>query len=112
MDQVRQAVATGDLEIGEALPSVRQVAEQLVLNHNTVAKAYAELVREGVLESRHGRGVFAAGRKCIYSAAERKRRMDHALNVFLAETLALDFAPGQIQEAVAKRLVEMTTSRQ
>jgi len=70
IDQVRQAVATEELAVGDALPSVRRLAEDLVVNHNTVAKAYAELVREGVLESQHGRGVFVANaRGCIPPAS-------------------------------------------
>jgi GntR family transcriptional regulator len=111
IDQVRQAVATGTLAVGDSLPSVRQLAEQLVLNHNTVAKAYAELVREGVLESQHGRGVFAAKRRRVFSAGERKRRLDQALDVFLSEALTLDYAPQQIEEAVAKRLEQMTAKQ-
>ena len=108
IDQVRQAVAAGDLQVGDGLPSVRQLAEQLLVNHNTVAKAYAELVRDGVLESRHGRGVFVRKCRCVFSASERKRRLANALNVFLSEALTLDFGPEQIQEEVAKRLEQMT----
>ncbi|MBC8355915.1 MAG: GntR family transcriptional regulator [Planctomycetes bacterium] len=111
IDQVRQAVATSELAVGDGLPSVRQLAEELVLNHNTVAKAYAELVREGVLESQHGRGVFVAKRRRVFSASERKRRLDQAMNVFLSEVLTLDYTPQQIEEAVAKRLDQMTGSK-
>jgi GntR family transcriptional regulator len=108
IDQVRRAVASGELQVSDALPSVRQLAEQLVVNHNTVAKAYAELVRDGVLESRHGRGVFVAKRRCVFSASERRRRLDNAMNVFLSEALTLDFSPQHIQEEVTKRLEQMT----
>ena len=111
IDQVRQAVAAGELAVGDGLPSVRQLAEELVLNHNTVAKAYAELVREGVLESQHGRGVFVAQRRRVFSAGEMKRRLDQALNVFLSEALTLDYTPQQIEQAVAKRLEQMTASK-
>jgi GntR family transcriptional regulator len=111
IDQIRQTVATGELAVGDVLPSVRQLAEALVLNHNTVAKAYAELVREGVLESRHGRGVFVAKRRRIYSPGETKRRLDQALNVFLSEALTLDCTPQQIEEAVAERLERMTAAK-
>ncbi len=108
IDQIRQAVAAGQLQVGDALPSVRQLAEQLVVNHNTVAKAYSELVRDGVLESRHGRGVFVAKRRCVFSVSERRRRLENALNVFLSEALTLDFDPQQIQDEVARRLEQMT----
>ena len=111
IDQVRQSVATTELVVGDLLPSVRQLAEELVVNHNTVAKAYAELVREGVLESQHGRGVFVAKRRRVFSPGERKRRLNQALDVFLSEALTLDYAPGQIEQAVATRLDQMNASK-
>lgn len=104
IDQVRQAVSAGELEVGAALPSVRQLAEELVINHNTVAKAYAELVREGTLESQHGRGVFVAKRRIVFSAAERKRRFHSALDVFLADVSVLGYSAEQIQAEVAAKL--------
>jgi GntR family transcriptional regulator len=58
VDQVRLAAATGDLPAGHAMPSVRSVAERLLINVNTVVKAYGELVRDGVLEPRQGLGFF------------------------------------------------------
>lgn len=58
VDQVRYAAASGALRAGEALPSVRQLAEELRVNRNTVAKAYAELESQGVIESIPGKGCF------------------------------------------------------
>lgn len=107
MDQVRQGISTKKLAVGEALPSVRQLAESLVVNHNTVARAISELVRDGVLESRHGRGVFVAKRKSPFSAAERKRRFNQAMDEFLAEVLVLDYSHEHIQEQLAARLVKL-----
>jgi len=60
MEQVKHAVATGALKAGEQLPGIRRVAEDLVMNPNTVAKAYRELEHEGVIELRHGSGAFIA----------------------------------------------------
>ncbi len=57
-DQVWQAVITGKLQVGAQLPSVRALAEELVVNPNTIARAYADLTRDGLIESRAGRGVF------------------------------------------------------
>ncbi len=104
IDQVRQAVSSGELPVGASLPSVRQLAEELVINHNTVARAYAELVREGTLESQHGRGVFVAKRRSVFSATERKRRFQHALDVFLADVSVLGYSADQIQAEVAAKL--------
>ena len=58
--QVKHAIETGALRAGEQLPSIRPLAEELVINVNTVAKAYRELEREGVIELRHGAGAFVA----------------------------------------------------
>ncbi len=57
-DQVRLAVASGKLAVDDPLPSIRALAERLVINPNTVARAYTDLAREGLIESRSGRGVF------------------------------------------------------
>jgi GntR family transcriptional regulator len=60
MEQVKHAVETGALRPGEQLPGIRPVAEELVINPNTVAKAYRELEHEGVIELRHGAGAFVS----------------------------------------------------
>jgi GntR family transcriptional regulator len=74
MEQVKHAIETGALRPGDQLPGIRPLAEELVMNPNTVAKAYRELEHEGVIELRHGAGAFvsahAKGRK---PAADRVR---------------------------------------
>ena len=69
MEQVKHSIETGALRPGEQLPGIRPLAEELVINPNTVAKAYRELEHEGVIELRHGAGAFvsaaARGRKAI-----------------------------------------------
>jgi len=61
MEQVKHAIETGALRPGDQLPGIRPLAEELVINPNTVAKAYRELEHEGVVELRHGAGAFVAG---------------------------------------------------
>lgn len=58
VDQVRVAAASGTLVDGEPLPGIRTLAEELRVNRNTVAKAYAELEHQGVIETIHGKGCF------------------------------------------------------
>ena len=58
VDQVKAAAASGELRAGEALPAIRPLAEELRLNRNTIAKAYAELESLGVIESQTGKGCF------------------------------------------------------
>ena len=107
VDQVRLAVATGDLPAGQVMPSVRNVAERLVVNVNTVVKAYGELVRDGVLESRQGLGFFVAKKRQVYSKAERLRRLRQALDAFVREAVFLDFSDDEIRRAVDDKLAEL-----
>lgn len=67
MEQVKHGIETGALRPGEQLPGIRPLAEELVINPNTVAKAYRELEHEGVIELRQGAGAFVSG-----SAGARK----------------------------------------
>ena len=72
MEQVKHNIETGALRPGEQLPGIRPLAEELVINPNTVAKAYRELEHEGVIEIRHGAGAFV-------SAATRAKKATDAL---------------------------------
>jgi len=91
IQHIRRSVLLGHLKLGEQLPAVRVLAESLVVNPNTVARAYQELIRDGLLESRSGIGVFVAEEaRQIFSDAERKRRLEHAVEQLLHEALLLD----------------------
>jgi GntR family transcriptional regulator len=107
VEQVRLAVATGTLVAGDDLPSVRSLAERLMINFNTVAKAYAELVRDGVLESLQGKGFFVAPKRQIFSRAERLRRLRQALDAFVHEAIFLDFSADEIRNAVDEKLADL-----
>jgi GntR family transcriptional regulator len=72
MEQVKHSIETGALRPAEQLPGMRPLAEELVINPNTVAKAYRELEHEGVIELRHGAGAFV-------SAAARAKKLTDAL---------------------------------
>lgn len=106
-DQIRRAVATGELAVGDPLPSVRALAKELVINPNTVAKAYAELVRDGVLETQAGRGAFVAKRRNVFSKAERLRRLDEALDAAVSEAITLDFSSEEILERMRVKLEKL-----
>jgi GntR family transcriptional regulator len=60
MEQIRHAIETGALNAGDQLPTIRKVAEDLVVNPNTVVRAYRELHREGIIELKHGSGAFVS----------------------------------------------------
>jgi GntR family transcriptional regulator len=74
MGQVKHAVETGALRPGEQLPGIRPLAEELVINPNTVAKAYRELEHEGIIELRQGAGAFVTANADAHRQAEKFRR--------------------------------------
>jgi GntR family transcriptional regulator len=73
VDQVKAAAASGVVRTGEALPSIRPLAEELRVNRNTVAKAYAELERQGVIETLAGKGCFVRANHSPYTREIRVR---------------------------------------
>jgi GntR family transcriptional regulator len=73
MEQVKHSIETGALRPGEQLPGIRPLAEELVINPNTVAKAYRELEHEGVIELRHGAGAFVSGNAGAKKLTEKFR---------------------------------------
>jgi GntR family transcriptional regulator len=83
---VRSAIAAGRLAVGDQLPTVRQLAVDLRVNANTVAKVYAFLERAGVLETRRGVGTFVAARSNTpQEEALRKTELNRLVDRFLAE---------------------------
>ena len=112
IEQVRLGVATGALVAGDAMPSVRMLAEENLVNPNTVVKAYAELVRDGVLESHHGKGFFVAQKRQVYSRAERLRRLRQAVEAFVHEAVFLDFTADEIRQVVDEKLADLEVGTQ
>jgi GntR family transcriptional regulator len=103
-DQVRLGVANGKLAVEDQLPSVRTLAEELVLNPNTVARAYADLGREGLIESRSGRGVFVIRKRKVFTREEGRRRLEPLLDGLLGEAMAMDFTKDELKEMIERKL--------
>jgi GntR family transcriptional regulator len=103
VEQVREAMARGDLKPDDQLPSVRQMSRDLVINPNTVARAYTELEREGLLNNRPGRGVFVAGPKAELTKDARRRRLLEILDKFLIEAVHRGFSEEEVMRFVAER---------
>jgi GntR family transcriptional regulator len=101
--QIRAAIARRQLRTGEQLPAMRPLAEELVVNPNTVARAYQELVRDGLVESRSGVGLFVLERRQIFSAEERARRLGEAVEQLFHEALILDFPLAEVQALLEKK---------
>jgi GntR family transcriptional regulator len=91
MEQVKHAIETGALRPGDQLPGIRKVAEDLVINPNTVAKAYRELEHEGVIELRQGAGAFVADGSRAMMQTEKRRRAQQIIEsaVIKLRTLGL-----------------------
>jgi GntR family transcriptional regulator len=92
---IRVAIGTGRLNVGDKLPTVRQLAVDLKLNANTVAKVYGELERSGVLETRRGVGTFIRelrGRAARLSDREREQQLIGLADRFLAGAVDLGYS--------------------
>jgi GntR family transcriptional regulator len=96
LTQVQEGVARGVLQPGEKLPSVRELSRQLVVNPNTIAKAYTELEREGTLNTRPGLGVFVAVPSVEFTREIREKRLNACVDRFLTEAVHLGFAKEEV----------------
>ena len=76
IDQIRYGVASGDLKVGEQLPTVRALAVQLKVNLNTVGKAYRELEIQSILETQQGTGTFIGSTNIQIPKSERQNKLD------------------------------------
>ena len=104
VDGVRRMIASGELPVGAALPSVRGLAQQLTINPNTVAKAYSELSAEGWLDARAGLGLFVATARQRLSDDERAHRLDDAVQRFVGDVIGLDYPANAVLDRVAGEL--------
>ena len=110
IEQVKHAIETGVLRAGEQLPSVRQIAEELLINPNTVARAYRELEHEGIIDLRHGSGAYIRE-----SVVERTRLMQKARSVVrssLDRLDSIDLSEDEIRRLVENELALRRTSAQ
>ena len=104
---LRAAIATGRLQTGEQLPTVRQLAVELSVNANTVARVYAELERAGVLETRRGVGSFvAAGRTEARPASEKARKLRTFVTRVLADADRAGFTIDEVVDALSEHRTE------
>jgi len=111
IDQVRGAIATGSLGVGDQLPTVRQLAVDLSINPNTVARAYRELELGGVLETHQGTGSFISARKIRDGDEERSRQLAQIVADSVARAGAIGFAVEDLIEELRELIVEPTRRR-
>ena len=101
---IRFAIATGRLQAGEQLPTVRQLAVELRINANTVAKVYSELERAGLVETRRGVGTFVSNASPEEEARENhKQQLGSLVDRFVAEAGAHGFSVDDLIEHLQSR---------
>ena len=103
VNQVKYLVAAGRLAPGEEIPAIRILAEELVVNPNTVAKAYHELEREGVVTKRHGSGTFISDNGSPLARRERTKILTQRIDALLAEARHMDVPLGELLDLVHQR---------
>ena len=103
VQNVREAVANGGLKPGDRLPPVRELAQQLVVNPNTIAKAYAHLERDGVVNTKRGAGTFVAEVSTALSLKARRKLLLAQADRLLTEAVHLGFSRQEVQRLLADR---------
>ena len=104
VQQVRQGVAQGGLHPGDQIPTVRELARELLVNPNTVAKAYQQLEQAGVISTKRGSGTFVANPTCRLADEERERRLGEKIDVCLTEAVHLELPKKQVKQCFSESL--------
>lgn len=103
IDQVLLAVADGRLQAGAQLPTVRQLAVDLSINLNTVAKAYREMEIRGIVETQQGTGTFVAARRPDSKMREKKKAVNDLVDSLIANGAARGIGIDELAEALMER---------
>jgi len=104
VDQIKAAAASGALQPGETLPSIRPLAEELRVNRNTIAKAYAELESLGVIETVPGKGCFLKENHSPLRKDIRKKMLIEEIDQAIVQSHHLQIERGEFLEMVGQRL--------
>ena len=104
VDQIKAVAASGALRPGEALPSIRPLAEELRVNRNTVAKAYAELENQGVIETLPGRGCFLKENQSALRKKVRRELLIEHIDQVIVQAHHLQVPHDEFLELIRERL--------
>jgi GntR family transcriptional regulator len=110
VNQVKYLVSSGRLTAGQQLPPVRKLAEQLLVNPNTVARAYRELETEGIVTSRQGAGVFVADGVSPLARREQNRILMERIDMLLTEARQMNVDLETLVRLVRRRSESMQES--
>jgi GntR family transcriptional regulator len=111
IDQVRAGMASGFLTAGDQLPTVRQLAVDLAINPNTVARAYRELELGGLLETHQGTGSFISTQKIKRADAERERQLEQIVGECVSRAGAMGFTVDDVAEYLQKSAAQSNRRR-
>ena len=111
IDQVQAALAAGTLNVGDQLPTVRQVSVDLAINPNTVMRAYREMEIRGITETQQGTGTFITQRKVPRSTADQERRLQQLVSEFVARAGAGGFTLAELINALKERADDVDPER-
>jgi GntR family transcriptional regulator len=103
VNQVKYLVAAGRLAPGEEIPPMRVLAQQLLVNPNTVARAYLELENAGVVTMRHGSGTYVSDQGSPLARKERRKILTQRADALLAEARHLDIALDEVLDLLRQR---------
>ena len=104
VDQIKAAAASGALRTGELLPSIRPLAEQLRINRNTVAKAYAELEKQGIIETAPGKGCFITENSSPFKKEVRQKMLASDVDAAIVQAHHLQVGEKDFLNLVKERL--------
>jgi GntR family transcriptional regulator len=111
VDQVKAAAACGSLQTGEALPSIRPLAEELRVNRNTIAKAYAELENAGVIETLAGKGCFVRENHSPLKKEVRRKMLIEEIDQVIVQAHHLQVSRQELLELVRERIHTLETKQ-
>ena len=111
VQQVKYLVAAGRLAADEELPAIRALAGQLVINPNTVARAYLELEREGVVVKRHGSGTYVSDEGSPLARRERLKILTKHADALLAEAQHMDVGFDEVLALLKERRKSLDASK-
>jgi len=103
VNQVKYLVASGRLEPGAEMPPIRVLAEKLVVNPNTVARAYRELETAGIVEKRRTAGTFVSEAGSPLARRERMKILTERVDLLLAEARQLGIGLAEVVELIGRR---------
>src|SRR5437867_4642423 len=111
VNQIKYLVAAGRLDAGDEIPPIRVLAGQLLVNPNTVARAYLELERAGVVSKRHGSGTYVSDAGSPLARRERVKILSERADALLVEAQQMNVDPEEVIKLLRERQAILTQSK-